>query len=342
METCVEDAVKLFPGRTLYAIVLGIGAIDVAWVALSPKFHVDLIALLERLGIIVPLAIALVVASRVRYSSERMRTVFGNANNLVQGLLFAQVTWLALRVLGHVTMAARFPYTDDTLSRWDSYLGLDWLGYFDLLRHSSPLLLHYLSLNYAAFGPALVMSFAMLALSRDQRRARYLLETSLITAFLSIMIGMFFPARGAMAFHVLDQSAIIPEFAKLPGLYFVEAMENVRSDAPMLLDLDELPGLVSFPSFHTAGALIIIACFWRTVLFVPALLFSAGMIAAIPVYGGHYFIDMLAGAAMAVAVLVLFASQPYYRGMFRGAASRGSWVPLPVGRRPAAAGTIEA
>ena len=332
---------KLFPGRNIYALVLVVATIDIALVAISPTLYVNLTQLIYRICVLVPLVVAVVVASRARYSSERISSIARGACNLLQGLLFAQVAWLSLRVLGHVTMMPSLPYTDDMLASWDSYLGLDWLGYFDLLRQSSSAL-HYLHVSYYVFGPVLVISFVLLALSRDQRRARYLLETSLVAAFLSIVIGMFFPARGATAYHVVDQAVIIPEFVKLPGLYAVEAMANVRGDAPVLLDLDLVPGLVCFPSFHTAGAIIIVVCFWRTALFLPALLFSAGMIASIPVYGGHYFVDMLSGTALAIAVLAAFAALPYYRGVFSRAAQSGYWLPFPVARRPTAAVTIEA
>jgi membrane-associated phospholipid phosphatase len=109
-----------------------------------------------------------------------------------------------------------------------------------------------------------------------------------------------------------------------------------------MLDLSFLPGLVSFPSFHTAAGVIIVASFWRTAFLLPALLFSAAMIAGTPIFGGHYFVDMLSGAAIACAMLVAFALLPYYRGMFGRTAANGSWVRLPPSGRPAAAGTIEA
>ncbi|MFA5537757.1 MAG: hypothetical protein WCZ72_12195 [Gemmobacter sp.] len=40
------------------------------------------------------------------------------------------------------------------------------------------------------------------------------------------------------------------------------------------------------------------------------------MIAATPVHGGHYIVDLLAGAALAGAVLAILARRPAYRGLF--------------------------
>ena len=41
------------------------------------------------------------------------------------------------------------------------------------------------------------------------------------------------------------------------------------------------------------------------------------MIAATPVFGGHYFVDLVAGAALAAAVVATFAALPAHRGLFQ-------------------------
>src|SRR5262249_46307597 len=127
----------------------------------------------------------------------------------------------------------------------------------------------------------------------------------------------------------LGESYEFTGFANPPGLYFVDALSQVRGHATVMLDPEQMPGLVSFPSFHTAAGLIIAACLWRTSLFWPAVVFSALMIAATPVLGGHYFVDLLSGAAVTLAVLSAFASLPYYRGMFGRTATWGFWQALP-------------
>jgi membrane-associated phospholipid phosphatase len=56
---------------------------------------------------------------------------------------------------------------------------------------------------------------------------------------------------------------------------------------------------VSFPSLHVAGALLVVylsrGVAW---LFWPTLVFNALLVAATPVFGGHFFVDVLAGAAV--------------------------------------------
>lgn len=40
------------------------------------------------------------------------------------------------------------------------------------------------------------------------------------------------------------------------------------------------------------------------------------MIASTPVLGGHYFVDLIAGTAVAALVAWAFGSLPVYKGMF--------------------------
>jgi membrane-associated phospholipid phosphatase len=73
---------------------------------------------------------------------------------------------------------------------------------------------------------------------------------------------------------------------------------------------------VTFPSFHTAAGIILVISFWRTALFPIIVLYSAIMIASTPVLGGHYFVDLIAGAAVAGAVAFALGLLPSYRGLF--------------------------
>jgi membrane-associated phospholipid phosphatase len=64
-------------------------------------------------------------------------------------------------------------------------------------------------------------------------------------------------------------------------------------------------GIITFPSVHAALAIIVIAALWP----IPALRFVAIainllMLLATPIDGSHYFVDIAAGVALAVASLV--------------------------------------
>jgi len=66
-------------------------------------------------------------------------------------------------------------------------------------------------------------------------------------------------------------------------------LRAVRDDPAYVLDLAHMPGLVTFPSFHTAMGVIAIYCARGTRwLFWPMLVINLLMIAATPVLGSHY------------------------------------------------------
>ena len=93
------------------------------------------------------------------------------------------------------------------------------------------------------------------------------------------------------------------------GLWQPELIPALRHHAIHAIDLGELRGLVSAPSFHTAAGVLYIATAWRIrQLRWPVLGLNAAMLIATPVEGTHYLADMLLGAL--VAAVALSSSPP--------------------------------
>ena len=86
----------------------------------------------------------------------------------------------------------------------------------------------------------------------------------------------------------------------------VPTIEALRSGTIHAVRLDHLEGLVSFPSFHTTAAMIFAWTLW-TVRYVSfaALVLNLTLIAATPIIGAHYFIDLVGGAVVALAAMSL-------------------------------------
>jgi membrane-associated phospholipid phosphatase len=70
------------------------------------------------------------------------------------------------------------------------------------------------------------------------------------------------------------------------------------------LDLFGLGGIVTFPSFHAASAVLYAWALWpvRWMRPIVVLAFTA-MLAATPINGGHYLIDIIAGTAIAILAI---------------------------------------
>ena len=75
-----------------------------------------------------------------------------------------------------------------------------------------------------------------------------------------------------------------------------------RSGTTRLLDVFELGPLLTFPSFHAvSAALYVWACWPIRWLRGVGLIGNTVMLAATPIGGGHYFVDVIAGLVVAVA-----------------------------------------
>ena len=237
----------------------------------------------------------------------------------LQGIVFIFVAWMAATVLNHLLMTTRYPYADSMLATWGKALGFDWLSYFQLVL-DNPVLQTVLGRTYSAFMPASLIAFVILALTESLRRAAYTVEAFFISSVVCIACGTLFPAEGASALFL---RGVLPEetITSLPGLYHLESLHRLREEPLRELDPLKLMGLVTFPSFHTAGGLVIATALWRTRWFWPAAVYTLIMIASTPIYGAHYVIDLVAGAAVAAAVLLWLASRTHYRGVLQSAPS---------------------
>jgi membrane-associated phospholipid phosphatase len=108
--------------------------------------------------------------------------------------------------------------------------------------------------------------------------------------------------------------SLLPQFALVPMVLMVAGQlprlrrwmiaEALRAGTLQSIKLDNLEGLITFPSFHTTGALMFIWAF-RTVPFVrgPAAALNISLILATPIDGAHYFIDLVGGATVAFAAI---------------------------------------
>lgn len=239
----------------------------------------------------------------------------GRLRILFFGLTFLQIAWINMRLLNHITMASAFAYVDDLLSSWDQALGLDWLGYFTFV-HDHPTLLKILEASYTSLTPLSVLTFVLLVIIGLPARAFYFVEMFFFTAIIALLAGMFFPAEAAVVFYGVNL-ADYPNFTNPPGVYHISHMERLRaSEGAITLHPNFLPGLVTFPSFHTAAGIIMSAAVFRSWLFIPITCYVIAMIASTPVFGGHYFVDLFAGTALALAVGFVLARTKRFQGIF--------------------------
>jgi membrane-associated phospholipid phosphatase len=215
--------------------------------------------------------------------------------------------------LSYVATAAAWPFAlqDHTLDMIDKALGLDWralLAWTDA--HStvhSILRVAYTSVTIQISAAVIVLAFAGRLVW-----LRTFLLAFVIATLCAIAVAAVFPAYGVWGYYGLtpnDYQHIDPVVRDLP----VPIIDGLRDGSYRLLLGIGAEGIITFPSLHTAFAVILAFAFWP----VPGLRWAglavnAVMLASTPIDGAHYFVDIFSGlalAALAIGVARRVASQ---------------------------------
>ena len=224
---------------------------------------------------------------------------------LLAGGALMLVAWPVLRLLNHLTMTTALPLADDALAAADAALGFDWLGYLAWV-DQYPRLLRAMDWSYAGLTSYSLGLYLLLVLAcRDPNRAcSEFVQVFLLTAVACIAIGSGLPAVSA-AIHFAPPADLFANIRPERGAYHLGALTRLRSDPAAVLSLGALPGLVTFPSFHTAmGVVAIYSARHRGWLLAGMVPVNLVMIASTPVLGAHYGVDLIGGAAVAVAAIL--------------------------------------
>lgn len=215
----------------------------------------------------------------------------------------AQVVLITLLMtpLTYVAAAANLPMMDAGLNDLDRALGLDWRAYFLFIYHR-PQLITAAVLGYGLIGIPVFGIPILLGFTRHFRRLQEFTFAFGLSLVATAIISALIPAIGTY-----DLLGIRPDPAIFtPGSYLdqLRDLPLVRDGSLRELDIPKLAGIITFPSFHAAAAVLYLwACWAIWWMRPPALIINAGMLLATPVGGGHYFVDVFAG--MAVAVLAI-------------------------------------
>jgi membrane-associated phospholipid phosphatase len=182
-----------------------------------------------------------------------------------------------------------------------------------------------------ALQPLLLITI-LVAGGAQQRLSAYLLAWMIALA-LTLAIAPFTPAVAAYLYFGVTQGSI-------PGLQLHVAWEHVatlnavRDGSLRQLGMDTLFGIVTFPSFHAAGAVLLGWGFHGfRLLRWPFHALNAGLFASAIFVGGHYIVDLVAGAVIAglsitLAMLIVRRRQRPIDSDHRGRA----WLPVVLQR----------
>ena len=202
----------------------------------------------------------------------------------------------------YAAAALNLPLQDSLLHGLDQAMGLDWRAYLAFV-NDHPLIAMVLTDGYGMIRwPVFVIPVA-LALAGHYRRLQIFTLAFTLGLIATTIISALVPAIGTF-YHLGLRAADYPHLNPAAYLEQLRDLPPVRAGTLRQLDLPALTGLVTFPSFHAASAVLFAWALWPMRWMRPIAVVSNGlMLAATPIHGGHYFIDILGGIAVAVAVI---------------------------------------
>lgn len=223
--------------------------------------------------------------------------------------------WIAFTLLGaiqtYLGASLARPLIDAALASVDERAGFNAMAW-SVFVHSHPVAHMLFRVAYYSLMAQTVATIIVLAIRNVQGRNQELLLNTGVALVFTTAISTLWPAMGTffhygiVAFNPVDSE-------------FVAHMIALRQPQLPPFALDQMQGIITFPSFHAVLACLFVYAHrglgWS---FHAALAVNAAMLLGIPTEGGHYLADIVAGFVVAGAAIAIVA-----------AASRSSLVAQP-------------
>ena len=204
--------------------------------------------------------------------------------------------------LTYVALALNWPLQDHTFLAIDRAMGLDPEAIISFVNDHAWLMTSLVTSYGFIKWFLLAVPIILAATLRVVRLQQFVAAFSLALA-ITLVISALVPAVGT--FYGLNISPA--DFPSVHTKVYEAQLRDilaVRSGVLRHLELFELAGVVSFPSFHAASGVLYLWALWpvRGIGIVAAVM-NVLMIASTPVIGAHYVIDVIGGVLLAVACI---------------------------------------
>jgi membrane-associated phospholipid phosphatase len=307
------------PPFALLGACLGAGLIGFGWLDIAMDG-----ASWRTLALIVAISGAAVLAA------ARLGGRTATASALCLALFLMMPAPLAIFSYACAGLGANLPLADAALARIDAALGFDWLAAVAWFNRFPTLVW---LLGHAYHGTIVPLVYVLVLLNVMGRRDRIIEFTMLFigTCVAAAILSGLVPAIGAYV-HFRPGEALRSAISDDAGVWHLAQFEALRAGTLHEFRLTATEGLVTFPSFHTAAALCVPLAL-RGLGALTALAWAVAgaiILSTIPI-GGHYLIDVIAGAGMTVALHGLLLRS----GIGRAAMSRPAPQPAAAGPQPA-------
>lgn len=240
-------------------------------------------------------------------------------------ILSAIIAFLIFKVLvfaplSYIAASLNLPFVDGKLAAADAMLGFDWLA------------LHQFTASHAWLATAskfaytntvlfMILAWVVLTWTRQYLRLAQMALAEIIALSAVVVVSALVPGVGAYEHYNISSDAlgfIGPGY----GTSYLADLHAVRDGTLRVIVFGQMRGICTFPSFHTVMALLGAWALWpmRWYLRWPSAIFSAFVLFTTLPIGGHYFVDVLAGAAVFTASIAIAKRLPGTRALAEFAA----------------------
>ncbi len=208
--------------------------------------------------------------------------------------------WLSFTELGcilsYLVAYMRMPLYDVEFTKLDAVLGFYWPGWFEFIR-THGILDVVLFLAYFSLIPQIIGSIIFFAHAERANRNRELFCMAVVALCLTEVVAGTFPAVGAF-YHFKIEMARATHLADL--FHLLAGTQKNFSSLTM-------EGIVTFPSYHAAMAVIFMYVHrGQRFLFPAIVVLNFLLLLSTPTFGGHYLVDIVAGVLVATLSIFIF------------------------------------
>lgn len=191
-----------------------------------------------------------------------------------------------LEILSYLCARTQLPLQDGAFDAFGQALGFDWLAWYREVE-AAPAVKRLLFAAYESMFPQVALVFLIAAFHRDPRRLDEYRWTAIVAGLATCLISAMLPAVGATALHGVGGAPWLPDILTLRGA------------PPATFVLNDMTGIISFPSFHTVlGLLFVWTARGTGPLFWGLAVLNALLVTATLTEGGHHLADVFGGAAV--------------------------------------------
>jgi membrane-associated phospholipid phosphatase len=255
-------------------------------------------------SVLVTLAVSGIAILSASFLASKERLIFRKLGFMFDAVAQGIMITAIIVPLTYIAASYSFPLQDRIFYSADRFVGFDHRAVFDLV-NSHVGLANLLCLGYGMIAwPGLGVPIILSLSGRFVRLQQYMLAFSL-SLIATAIASIFFPAMGTYQYLGLS-------LEHYPNIYapsyqaHINDLTFARSGTHRTLDLLNLRGIIMFPSFHAASAILYFWALRPVRFFGPlALVCNTLMLISTPIFGGHYFVDVVAGVAVAAASIAV-------------------------------------